>query len=68
MQQLLDCVNDRRAVSPDSCEGASTESALRYVYEKGLCLEKDYNAYVGTREKCLRVSCNRVASALQNDV
>ena len=60
MQQLLDCVNDRYAISPDSCDGASLESALRYVYEKGICLEKDYHPYVGLREKCIRTSCNRV--------
>ena len=60
MQQLLDCVNDRKANSPDSCDGASIESALRYVFEKGICLEKDYNPYSGSREKCRRISCNRV--------
>ena len=60
MQQLLDCVNDRKASSPDSCDGASIESALRYVFEKGVCLEKDYNPYTGSREKCRRISCNRV--------
>lgn len=60
VQQLLDCVVDRHALSPDTCEGASLESALRYVYEKGLCLEKDYRSYTGTREKCQRTSCDRV--------
>ena len=55
MQQLLDCVNDRKANSPDSCDGASIESALRYVFEKGICLEKDYNPYSGSREKCRRI-------------
>lgn len=34
------------------------------MYEKGLCLEKDYNPYVGTREKCARVNCNRVPNSL----
>lgn len=60
MQQLLDCVVDRHALSPDTCDGASLESALRYVYEKGLCLEKDYRPYSGTREKCQRTACDRV--------
>ena len=60
MQQLLDCVVDRKAANPNTCEGASIESALRYVFEKGLCLEKDYNPYTGSREKCHRVSCPRV--------
>ena len=60
VQQLLDCVVDRHALSPDTCDGASLESALRYVYEKGLCLEKDYRPYSGTREKCQRTACDRV--------
>ena len=56
---------DRKASNPNTCEGASIESALRYVFEKGLCLEKDYNPYSGTREKCHRVSCPRVNSLLR---
>ena len=60
VQQLLDCVVDRHALSPDTCDGASLESALRYVYEKGLCLEKEYRPYSGAREKCPRTACNRV--------